>query len=349
MPTPSRNSLLSFQSIVEERAQKLLEEAKKKGVDRSGGKRLMTPQEVADTKNMSGAARPVDFIEPYYGDKFAKEVQKAKQYNDKTKVIEDDSYARMYDKVAFERDPDTPKGSYYSPKNQTVGLKNKRAIEILAKNDKTMAEVLTSKDKDDEEYQQLIKNNLMENSFEKADYGEKTPLEASAAEHEYTHHATRPYMIAESITDPDDKQSIMDKAYRAEILGNLGGVHTAGSTELTQAAARFQRELFKTTGRRIENPKEFMELIGSDDTLEKLTPEARRYAVFARNLLNKKEFPDDAENYKDRPEEDKKRRDEYRQKMLQHMSEILPATVSVDPEASFESSVEQRLNPKRRA
>jgi len=288
-----------------------------------------TVSEVKDPSVMGGSARPADFIAPYYGDKFGREVAKAMLYNARrpNPFLEPDSYSRLYDTIQFERDRKRPRGDSYSPTESKVELANSRSIEI----DKANAETLARWASDtDPKYKEIAEASFRENSFESPEDFAAHSKE-SAAEHEFTHHATRP-------NDEGVGGAWLDKAWEVhyaedpvdESPTDYLEYHTVRSPEITQAAARFQRELFAKTGKRIEKPEDFEKIVYSDDKMDFMTPEARRYLVFARRFA------------KDSVPEGKVRADKERKAAVRQMAEILPATVSADD--SFESRINERIS-----
>lgn len=303
----------------------------------------LVPRTVDEVKNpevLSGSARPVDFIKPYYGDKFSTEVAKAMLYNARRPlpVLEPDSYSRLYDHIEFKRDKSDPEYPSYSSKDRKVTLSNAEGVRIEKSNLNFLKKALEGKinnfsKESRESLAESARKYPLENSFRDLDEMVKGAETDSITEHEFAHHATRPADSEEGSTPPWD--AYYNALYAEESdAGDLADSHTVRPPELTQAAARFQRELFAHRGKRIENPDEFLKIVNSDDQLEFLTPEARRYLVFARRVANEKA--------KDSADTKSKERDKkYRSKTLKSMAEILPATVSTDD--SFQSRVNERI------
>jgi hypothetical protein len=305
-------------------------------------------EKIRDVNTASGTGRPVDFIQPYYGDGFSTEVAKAMLYNARQPkpVLTEESYSRLYDAIPFKRDQKNPRGASYAPKTSEVELPNAESVRIGRANADTYKE--WEADSSDKKYQGYAKNYARSNSYlsaaEAADWEKKGGEDAS--EHEFTHHATRPAGggVADRLFFDDIMGLIMDEGTSdvltdpktGEKVGDhpqdYFGYHTARSSELTQAASRFQRELFAHTGKRIEKPDDFEAIVESDDPMDFMTPEARRYLVFARRIAK-----DQIE-----PPTGKPRADERRKDIIRKMAEILPATVNTDD--SFQSRVSERLN-----
>ena len=309
------------------------------GRDISGGAPRKTVAEVKDTATPKGSAKPADFIAPYYKDKFPLEAAKAMIYNKgrPDPVLEESSYAKLFDDVAFERDEGFPQPDAYLRTPQKVRLTNKEGEEIDKANNETYVKWSKSKDP---ELRRRAEEAVVLNSFASAE--DMASGESGAAEHEFTHHYARPV-----------KGGVADKAYLAASSGGkhksgdyYEEFHTSGPAELTQAAGRFQRELFAETGKRITKPEEFVSLVNSDEKMEFMTPEARRYLVFARRLLNESEAYDPKDDFFGARGKEKQSREDA----VRRMAEILPATVSVDE--SFQGRANARIGevfkgPKR--
>ncbi len=291
-----------------------------------------TVSEVKDPTVMGGSARPADFIAPYYGDKFGREVAKAMLYNARRPLpfLQPDSYSRLYDTIQFERDRRVPRPALYYPREHKVQLGNQEAERIDSYNAENLAKAYSNKSTSSI-MRDLAHDTARRNSL-------VTPQELvalseiSPAEHEFTHHATAP---DKGITNYLSFESTLSDIRRTE-GSKYGGIqdynsyHTADPAELTQGAARFQRELFAKTGRRIEKPEDFEDIVYSDSNMEFMTPEARRYLVFARRLA------------KDPTPEGKARAEESRKAAVRKLAELLPATVSADD--SFESRINERIS-----
>jgi len=303
------------------------------GEDLSRGAPRKTVAEVKDTTTRKGSAKPADFIAPYYRDKFPLEAAKAMLYNKgrPDPVLEESSYAKLFDDIEFERNEGFPEPDAYLRTPQKVRLTNKEGEEIDKANNETYVKWSKSKDP---KLRRRAEEAVVLNSFASAeDMASGSP---SAAEHEFTHHYARPV-----------KGGVADKAYIAAAKGGkhksgdyYEEFHTAGPAELTQAAGRFQRELFAETGKRITKPEEFMELVNSDEKMEFMTPEAKRYLVFARRLLNESEPYDPNDDFFGARKKEKQSREDA----IRRMAEILPATVSVDE--SFEGRANERIAGK---
>jgi hypothetical protein len=297
------------------------------GKDLSGGAPRKTVEEIEDPTTMRGSAKPADFIARYYGKEFPTQVAKAMLYNENRPTLEVDAYSRLFDEIAMERDPDEPRPAGYLPKSKKVQLTNKEGEQINRQNAETYREWAKS---DDPKLRKRAEEFLTLNSYESADEAARS-RDTSAAEHEFGHHYAK---AAEGgLAGQTQKAARSLVSIRHKGGEDFADFHTADPEELTQAAGRFQRELFAKTGKRITDPQEFLKLVESDDEMEFMTPEAKRYLIFARRVSKEATEPSPLI---DTREEEKKRK-----AILQGMADILPATVSVDE--SFEGRANTRL------
>jgi hypothetical protein len=318
-----------------EQIEKFGESLAASGQDLSNDAPRKSVKEVEDSGTMRGSAKPADFIAKYYKDKFPLEVAKAMLYN-KNKgrsqpVLEEDAYSRLFDDIEFERDPNETRGASYAPRESKVGLPNEEAEGIEKFNNKTYREWSKS---DDPKLRARAEKVARVNSYQSVDSmaSDKT----NAAEHEFGHHYARPAKGGVAST----AEYLVSQGGRHKSGERFVDFHTASPSELTQAAGRFQREFFAETGKRITDPEEFLKLVNSDEKLEFMTPEAKRYLTFARRLQNESEAHDPNDDFFGTRRKEKKSREEA----IRRMAEILPATVSVDE--SFEGRANARIAGK---
>jgi hypothetical protein len=285
----------------------------------------LTPSELAKPEVEKGAMAPADVISPYYGKQFARELIRAATYNQARPTLEKEAYAKMFDIIPAQRT--AREGASYTPDNSDEGgkdepmvrLKSARSQDISEKNFETYKGWLRG---EDPELKARAEDFFKTNSID-PNRPENTQLDV--IEHEFGHHATDP-----------ERNALAKKANYAgyEATGEFEefGGHTGETAETTQALGRLQREVFKNTGNRLTNPKQFMSLVEADEVPAYLSQEGQRILTYSRNLKKV------ADTHKD------KGRVEAAKKALKAISEMAPALVKNQPEPkSFVEAVNTRM------
>lgn len=263
----------------------------------------VTPDVAAKPETVGKSVVPADILRSYYGDNLYREVAKASLANVRAGYpIDPAAPTYVQDLVKVFREEDEPRGASYAPVTRTVEMPNAEAAEIRALNDATYLKWLES---DKPALKARAQEYLDMNNFDPA-FLARSPEEsaASSLEHEVGHHINRATVDFEERIDV----SSIDN-------------HLADADEITQAAGKLQRELYKNTGKRIEKPDDFMRLVKSKETPEYISPEAKRLLNFSRKLLGTKNEP-----------------------LLEEISKVLPATVKNESEPrDFMSAVDARM------
>lgn len=244
---------------------------KKKGKNLAPGKERKTPKQIEEIEKGEGKARPADFIEPYYGDSFGEEIEKASWYNESKRLsggrpaLIQSSYDRIFDDVEFQK-KDYVDASY-APKGP-LGKGNPQ-IELPSNLSRKDHGELVAAYKDAElgsASRDLKKDPKWERQFKKQardhfEFNGIDPMVAdvnpSADEHEFGHHYARPV-----------DQSIWGS--------NVAPYHMAKDSEMVNALGRLQREMFRATGKRFETPESFNEFIDKGEIPDFLSTEGRR-------------------------------------------------------------------------
>lgn len=301
-----------------EEEQEFLGKLKAQGRNLAPETKRTSLEELADTSVKTGAMTPAEAIEPYYGAKLAREIIRAGNYNEAKPVIEREAYAKMFDVVKAERSPD--EGAFYMEDGPLVGLKSKRSDEISAINQATYNKWLKS---DDPELQARAKDYFNTNAIDP-----KRPAagQKDVIEHEFGHHATK--------SDPESRilRTANREGYVASGEFEEFGGHTGLKDETTQALSRLQREVFKNTGSRLTNPKQFMALVEADEVPAYLSQEGQRALNYARKLRGVSMESTD------------KGRKKAADAALKALSEAVPALVARDKPESFADAVNRRLS-----
>ena len=266
-----------------------------------------TPEELSDLTRMEGSGRPVDFIEPYYGKHFARELRQAVRANEERKVLDSDSYERLFDVVPMQR-KSSPYYYYYKqgvgeqdrvlgrvPGGASVVATDKEGLETgkfnaavkdaAARGDKArVVELMKSAGGSgqipDEDWRDLVTQSremLLSNAYRDFIQGESnTPRDA--LEHEYSHHFLRPTASIKGFVSRLKHKSRQP-------------MHMLSGAEFTQALARTNREFFKhtedTTGRGRRMSSEDLEHLirGSEKDIDFLSPEGQRSIRGIRNYM----------------------------------------------------------------
>ena len=247
---------------------------------------------------------PREMLESYYGQSLNREIIKAGNYNIARPTIKPESLPAIFDRIQAQKD--TEYGSYYSPNedgNPKVVVSSGEAARIFNENAKTYRKWLQGNNPE-------LKKRAIE-FFQANSIDPAIPHKSgqSSLEHEIGHH----------ITTKDETSDLLlranNNAYTASNRFKDFGSHTGSMDETTQALSRLQREMFKETGKRISNPKEFMNLVNSEQIPNFLTQEGRRILIYARNL---KKVADNS---------DSKTKKKAAKEALKAISESAPAVV----------------------
>ena len=263
----------------------------------------MSISEFMKGNSEKAALSPKEMLQSYYGDNLAKEIIAAGNYNIARPVLLPKSYPAIFDTIQGSKTTDY--GSSYTVGenvNPTAEVTVGKGAEIQNKNNQTYREWLNS-DKPELKARALdyFKTNSLDPSIPRSN-------EQSTLEHEIGHHITR------SASSGDLAINARSSAYKASDGFKEFGGHTGIEEETTQALGRFQREMFKNTGKRL-HPVDFMELVNKGEIPDFLTQEGRRILIYAKNL---KEVADKSK--------DKKKKEAARE-ALWNISRMAPAVV----------------------
>jgi hypothetical protein len=225
---------------------------------------------------------PREMLESYYGQNLNREIIRAGNYNIARPTISPESFPAIFDRIQAQKD--TEYGSYYSPSENgipRVVVSSGEAAKIFNKNAKTYRKWLQGNDPE-------LKKRAIE-FFQANSIDPSIPHKSgqSSLEHEIGHHITTKDKTSDLLLRANNN------AYIASNRFEDFGAHTGRINETTQALSRLQREMFKETGKRINNPKEFMNLVNSEQVPNFLTQEGRRILIYARNLKKVADNSDD--------------------------------------------------------
>jgi hypothetical protein len=263
----------------------------------------MTASEFASGDAEKAALSPQEMLKSYYGENLSREIIAAGNYNIARPTLLSKSYQNIFDTIPVSKT--TKYGSSYSPDNNgkpMVELSSGRSFQIGQKNDETYRKWLQG---DDPELKARALKYFQTNSL---DPSIAASNKQSSLEHEIGHHITRGERYADLPLFAKDFASIASDEF-----DKFGG-HTSIENETTQALGRFQREMFKNTGKRL-HPVDFMELVNKGEIPDFLTQEGRRILIYAKNL---KEVADKSK--------DKKKKEAARE-ALWNISRMAPAVV----------------------
>lgn len=272
--------------------------------------------EAATSKEGLTALRPSDVIERYYGPELSREVAKAALANERSKALKGDLPFRILDRVPVVRDPDVPEKPHYLPDRREIHMPNAEALDIAEKNVTTRKGWMAGQDPS---LKARLEERARLNSYASVDELNATDW-PSVLEHETGHHFTQA---------ASGEGSWADQTRRYLYDAGMSEHHLSDPDELTQAAGRLQRELFKGSGKRIENPKKFLDLVQSGQTPDYLTKEGKRLLVFTRELMTPKEGESNV-------------RSNARKAAAKRIAEMLPSVVSADTGDSFREAIESR-------
>ena len=225
----------------------------------------MTISEFLPSGAKQAALSPKEMLQSYYGENLPREIIAAGNYNIARPTIEPVSYPNMLRTMKVVNSPDYDSSRYDPSKEEAV------IGQISPESSKINREWLNS---NDEWEKKMAIKHFKSNSLDP----NLPDLErASVLEHEMGHHI--------SLAGRD--ASLPMKAYRNASIASNGfkefGEHTGQPHETTQALGRFQREMFKNTGKRLL-PVEFMDLVNKGKIPDFLTQEGRRILIYAKNL-----------------------------------------------------------------
>jgi len=263
----------------------------------------MSASEFASGDAQKAALSPQEILKSYYGENLPREIIAAGNYNIARPTLLPKSYQNIFDTIPASKT--TEYGSAYSPDNNgkpMVELSSGRGFQIDQKNNET--------------YRKWLQGNDLELKAKALEYFQANSLDPliaasnkqGALEHEVGHHITRVAPYADLPLAAKSSASIASDKF------NKFGEHTSIGNETTQALGRFQREMFKNTGKRL-HPVEFMAIVNKGEIPEFLTQEGRRILIYAKNL---KEVADKSED---------KNKKEKAKKALESISRMAPAVV----------------------
>jgi len=302
------------------------------GRDLAPNEKRMTPEELSKTEVERGAMTPADVISPYYGKQFARELIRAATYNQARPTLEKEAYAKMFDVIPAQRT--AKKAASYAPNNSAgggkdgplVSLQSERTQKITDENFETYKSWLQDPDpKTRARAEEFFKANSFDPNL-------KPSSQLDVLEHEYGHHATTSERDSgQSGEYPLPREANFSAAKATEYFDKFG-LHTGIPEETTQALGRLQREVFKNTGSRLTNPKQFMALVDAEKIPSYLSQEGQRILTYARNLKKVADTDKDEERTKEA------------KKALKAISEMAPALVENQPKPkSFIDAVDERI------
>lgn len=261
----------------------------------------MSSSEFLSGNAKKAALSPQEILKSYYGENLPKEVIAAGNYNIARPTIQPQSYSRIFDTIPARKNTEYADRYHFSNEGRPLAdLASGQALKFIKKLDKNYRDVLKGSNKD---YKKEAKNYFKRNSLDPS-----TPPsnKQDMLEHEVTHHI--------SLAEGKLPYIARDYGFVASDGFSKFGAHTGQPHETTQALGRFQREMFKNTGKRL-HPVEFMAIVNKGEIPDFLTQEGRRILIYAKNL---KDVADKSED------KDKK---EAAKKALEAISRMAPAVV----------------------
>ena len=267
-----------------------------------------TPEEIKSLSAKSGKASPADFIAPYYGNKFATELRKARRENMSSRMLQQDSFKRLFEDIPFDAEPDS--SNRYEEEVDSgkvrVVLGDEGSRSIRKENAGTYAKMLKSGDPEKvADAEKAIFGNAYGSAQELEDIADQ-----SAAEHEFGHHFAQPDGVREAT-----KMTVGEGGLK------MRKTHLLQPEELVNAIGRVQRETFAATGKRYEKPEDFEKVVLGGEMPNYLSTEGKRLFNHLRQQLSS----------------DKRMGTEY----LKKVSKVVPSLVSTD--TGFDESVEARI------
>lgn len=256
----------------------------------------MAASEFLSGDKKQAAISPKEMLQSYYGEELPREIVAAGNYNIFRPTIETPSYARMLGTVKTVKSPDYDSSLYDIKRKQVViGQPSQKDIEInrkwLNSDDPWKKQMGT----------EFFKQNSLDPTLPDSD-------KASTLEHEVSHHISLANLGADLPAQAYNNAKVASDGFKKF------GRHTGQPHETTQALGRFQREMFKNTGKRLY-PVEFMSLVNKGEIPDFLTQEGRRILIYAKSL---KEVSEKSQS---------KKKKEAAQKALQAISRMAPAVV----------------------
>lgn len=261
----------------------------------------MSSSEFLSGNSQKAALSPQEILKSYYGENLPREVIAAGNYNIARPTIQPQSYSRIFDKIPARKNTESADRYHLSYENKPLAdLASGYAFESLRKINENYREDLKGNNSDDKkEAKKFFKTNSLDPSIPASN-------KQDMLEHEVTHHINRAEGNLPFIA--------RDYGFVASDGFSKFGKHTGQPAETTQALGRFQREMFKNTGKRL-HPVEFMDIVNKGEIPKFLTQEGRRILIYAKNL---KEVADKSEN---------KEKKEAAKKALEAISRMAPAVV----------------------
>lgn len=277
MPTPAEqiNAILlsGKRAKTKEEQEKIIQMLSALSTDYSNAEYpKMSVSEFASGDAQKAALSPQEMLKSYYGENLPREVIAAGNYNIARPTLKTASYSRIFDIIPAKKNTEYGSGYYedYDGK-PLVELSSGRGLEIQNENDKTYREWLQKNEPDTKE---IAIKHFKENSL---DPSIPPSSNQSTLEHEVGHHMLRSNKFSKLPSQANEF------GYTASDKFESFGAHTGLIDETTQALGRFQREMFKNTGKRLL-PVEFMDLVNKGEIPEFLTQEGRRILIYAKNL-----------------------------------------------------------------
>lgn len=263
----------------------------------------MSASEFVSSDAQKASLSPQEILKSYYGENLPREVIAAGNYNIARPTITPQSYSSIFDKIPARKT--TQYGASYSPDENgkpIVEIASGKSFEISKENSDTYRKWLNS---DDPELKAKALSYFSGNSL---DPSIPSSSIQSVLEHEVGHHVTR------GAKQESLPQQANRSAYIASDEFDKFGEHTGLINETTQALGRFQREMFKNTGKRL-NPVQFINIVNKGEIPDFLTQEGRRILIYAKNL---KEVADKSES---------KNKKKAAKEALEAISRMAPAVV----------------------
>lgn len=313
MPTPAEqiNAILlsGKRAKTKEEQDKIIQMLSALSVDYSNAEYpKMSASEFASGDAQKAALSPQEILKSYYGENLPREVIAAGNYNIARPTIQPESYPRIFDTIPASKN--TEYSNFYAiDKNNKplVVMSSGEGLEISNESEATYRKWLNS---DNPKLKARALKHFRTNSLDPS----VSPSSSQGfLEHEMGHHITR-----EAEPSSVFVKTLPIKANTAGYTASGGfqefGSHTGSPGETTQALSRFQREMFKNTGKRL-HPVDFMKLVNKGEIPDFLTQEGRRILIYAKNL---KKVADESKD---------KKKKEAAEEALWNISRMAPAVV----------------------
>lgn len=266
----------------------------------------MTLTQFASGNTDKASLSPEEILKSYYGENLPREIIAAGNYNIQRPTVPLLSYAKIFDRIPASKT--IGEGSSYYPNYPTSRGNPMVKFDTASKEEvDSNKKWLTNRYPSPREIaKEFFKANSIDPTLPSSSY-------ESILEHEVGHHITIGNPIGYK-----PKELPNNARYYGRIASDgfsKFGEHTGQIDETTQALGRFQREMFKNTGKRL-HPVEFMGLVNRREIPDFLTPEGRRILIYSQNLK------DVADKSKDKNKKD------AALKALEAISRMAPAVVS---------------------